>query len=47
MAVARSRSTCRARWPPRAPIVGLDLGEKTIGVAVSDIGLHDRQPART
>ncbi len=24
--------------PARAPIVGLDLGEKTIGVAVSDIG---------
>src|SRR4051812_6308879 len=22
--------------PPRAPVVGLDLGEKTIGVAVSD-----------
>jgi putative Holliday junction resolvase len=26
-----------ALLPPRAPIVGLDLGEKTIGVAVSDV----------
>jgi len=25
-----------AMLPPRAPLVGLDLGEKTIGVAVSD-----------
>ena len=28
----------------RAPIVGLDLGEKTIGVAVSDIGLMIASP---
>jgi len=28
----------RATAPARTPIVGLDLGEKTIGVAVSDIG---------
>jgi putative Holliday junction resolvase len=27
-----------AALPPKAPIVGLDLGEKTIGVAVSDTG---------
>jgi putative Holliday junction resolvase len=27
-----------AAMPARAPIVGLDLGEKTIGVAVSDTG---------
>lgn len=26
-----------AALPPRTPIVGLDLGEKTIGVAVSDL----------
>ena len=28
----------------RAPLVGLDLGEKTIGVAVSDIGLMIASP---
>ncbi len=27
----------RATAPPRTPIAGLDLGEKTIGVAVSDL----------
>jgi putative holliday junction resolvase len=30
--------------PPRTPLVGLDLGEKTIGVAVSDIGLMIASP---
>ena len=25
-----------AHWPPRGALVGLDLGTKTIGVAVSD-----------
>lgn len=25
-----------AHWPPRGPLLGLDLGTKTIGVAVSD-----------
>lgn len=25
-----------AHWPPRGPLIGLDLGTKTIGVAVSD-----------
>jgi putative Holliday junction resolvase len=29
---------------PRTPLVGLDLGEKTIGVAVSDIGLMIASP---
>ena len=29
---------------PRLPLVGLDLGEKTIGVAVSDIGLMIATP---
>jgi putative Holliday junction resolvase len=29
---------------PRSPLVGLDLGEKTIGVAVSDIGLMIATP---
>jgi putative holliday junction resolvase len=28
----------------RAPLVGLDLGEKTIGVAVSDVGLMIASP---
>ena len=30
--------------PRHAPVVGLDLGEKTIGVAVSDIGLSVATP---
>jgi putative Holliday junction resolvase len=30
--------------PPRAPMAGLDLGEKTIGVAVSDISLTIASP---
>ena len=30
--------TCPPRCRRGAPLVGLDLGEKTIGVAVSDIG---------
>ena len=29
-----------------APLVGLDLGTRTIGVAVSDTTLADRQPPR-
>lgn len=33
-----------AALAPRAPVVGLDLGEKTIGVAVSDIGLSIASP---
>jgi putative Holliday junction resolvase len=33
-----------AALPPRAPVVGLDLGEKTIGVAVSDITLTIASP---
>jgi putative Holliday junction resolvase len=32
------------RLPRHAPVVGLDLGEKTIGVAVSDIGLSVATP---
>lgn len=31
--------------PKGAPIMGLDLGEKTIGVAVSDVGLMIATPA--
>src|SRR3954453_23549456 len=34
-----------ALLPARAPIVGLDLGEKTIGVAVSDTSLTVASPA--
>jgi putative Holliday junction resolvase len=33
-----------AALPPRTPVVGLDLGEKTIGVAVSDISLTIASP---
>ena len=33
-----------ALLPRHAPVVGLDLGEKTIGVAVSDIGLSVATP---
>jgi putative Holliday junction resolvase len=33
-----------AALPRAAPLVGLDLGEKTIGVAVSDIGLMIATP---
>ncbi len=30
--------------PRGAPIMGLDLGEKTIGVAISDVGLMIASP---
>src|ERR1700710_3110582 len=33
-----------AHWPPRGALLGLDLGTKTIGVAVSD---PDRRVAAT
>ena len=33
-----------AALAPYTPVVGLDLGEKTIGVAVSDLGLHIASP---
>ena len=33
-----------AALPPHTPVVGLDLGEKTIGVAVSDLGLRIASP---
>ncbi len=33
-----------AALPPRTPVVGLDLGEKTIGVAVSDLTLSIASP---
>ena len=33
-----------ALLPRHAPVVGLDLGEKTVGVAVSDIGLSVATP---
>ena len=33
-----------AALPTRAPLVGLDLGEKTIGVAVSDTGRSIASP---
>jgi len=33
-----------AALPPRTPLVGLDLGEKTIGVAVSDLTLSIASP---
>jgi putative Holliday junction resolvase len=34
----------RDALPPRTPVVGLDPGEKTIGVAVSDISLTIASP---
>jgi putative Holliday junction resolvase len=33
-----------AALPPRTPVVGLDPGEKTIGVAVSDLSLSIASP---
>src|SRR5262245_10934163 len=33
--------------PPRSPLVGLDLGEKTIGVAVSDATRMIASPLQT
>ena len=33
--------------PPRAPIVGLDLGEKTIGIALSDTRRSIASPRET
>ncbi|WP_337186118.1 Holliday junction resolvase RuvX [Phenylobacterium sp.] len=36
-----------ARAPPRTPLVGLDLGEKTIGVAVSDATRMIASPLET
>jgi len=34
----------RSALPPRTPVVGLDPGEKTLGVAVSDISLTIASP---
>ena len=34
----------RDALPPRTPLVGLDPGEKTLGVAVSDISLTIASP---
>jgi putative Holliday junction resolvase len=34
----------KSALPPRSPVVGLDPGEKTIGVAVSDINLSIASP---
>jgi putative Holliday junction resolvase len=36
-----------ARLPPRTPIVGLDLGTKTIGVAISDLTRQIASPLET
>jgi len=33
-----------AALPPRTPVLGLDLGEKTIGVAVSDLSMTIASP---
>lgn len=40
-------SELAAHLPPYAPLVGLDLGEKTIGVAVSDITRAIATPLET
>jgi putative Holliday junction resolvase len=37
-------SELTAALPPRAPVAGLDLGTRTIGVAVSDISLMIASP---
>lgn len=37
----------RGILPPRATLLGLDLGEKTIGIAVSDDGLMVATPLET
>ncbi len=39
-------SALAAALPPRSPIIGLDLGEKTIGVAVSDLTLAIASPLK-
>ena len=36
-----------ARLPPKAPLMGLDLGTRTIGLAISDIGRQIATPLRT
>jgi putative Holliday junction resolvase len=36
-----------AGLPPNTPVIGLDLGSKTIGVAVSDITLRIASPIET
>jgi putative Holliday junction resolvase len=36
-----------AGLPPNAPVIGLDLGSKTIGVAISDITLKIASPIET
>ncbi|MBV8681902.1 MAG: Holliday junction resolvase RuvX [Caulobacteraceae bacterium] len=40
-------SELSAALPPRSPIVGLDLGTRTIGVAVSDASLMVGSPVAT
>jgi putative Holliday junction resolvase len=36
-----------SRLPPRTPIIGLDLGTKTIGIALSDITRRIASPVET
>ena len=43
---SRSKS-CRARLPPGSRLAGLDLGTKTIGIALSDPGLRIATPFHT
>lgn len=45
MAVAASVEEFAAALPPQGALIGLDLGSKTIGVAVSDVGRHIASPA--
>jgi putative Holliday junction resolvase len=37
----------RKAMPPYTPVLGLDLGEKTIGVAVSDVSMAIASPMET
>ena len=38
---------CAAALPPRRALIGLDFGEKTIGVAVSDLAARVASPLET
>lgn len=47
MPVVASIEDFAARLPPRGRLVGLDLGSKTIGVALSDVERRIASPLRT
>jgi|SRR5690554_1799429 len=47
MAVHADFDSFRAALPPKGPLAGLDLGDKTIGVAVSDLRRGVATPLET